>query len=273
MLNLLKHEILSRRWAIIGWGIALTMFGSMYIAVYPEFANEMQGLAGIAIYRAMGMDIGSFAGFIASVAVQILPIIFGVYIIMAGTGTLAGEEENGTLELVIAMPLPRWKILVTKALALMIVAFLTLVITGAGCSLTLGMVKQTTEADVTLPQLFVALVGAWPLMVAILAMSMFFATVMPSRILAVTVMIAFYLVSYLLQSVAALVESLEGLKTLSIFNYFDSTTAVFEEGINFGDVAILLTIAVIFFGLALVFFEQRNITVGEWPWQRRHITA
>jgi len=273
MLNLLKHEVFSRRWAIIGWGIALTLFGSMYIAIYPEFASEMQGLAGIAIYQAMGMDIASFAGFIASVAVQILPIIFGVYMIMAGTGTLAGEEENGTLELVMAMPLHRWKILAMKALGLMIVALLTLVIVGVGCSLTLGLVKQTTEADVTLPQLFVAMVGAWPLMVAILAMSMFFATVMPSRMLAVTVMIAFYLVSYLLQSIAALVESLEGIKALSIFNYFDSTTTVFEEGIKFGDVAVLLTIAVAFFGLALVFFEQRNITVGEWPWQRRRVQA
>ena len=96
MINLFKHELFSRRSAILGWGIGLTLFAALYIGVYPDMADEMAGLADLSVYQAMGIDLASFAGFIASVVVQITPIILGVSVIMMATGTLAGEEESGT---------------------------------------------------------------------------------------------------------------------------------------------------------------------------------
>ena len=45
MLNLLRHEIQSRFGAIIGWGIGLIAFGSMYISIFPEVGEEMASLA------------------------------------------------------------------------------------------------------------------------------------------------------------------------------------------------------------------------------------
>jgi hypothetical protein len=66
MLNLLKHELLSRWVAIVGWGIGLALFGSMYIFIFPEVAEQMAGLAGLSIYKAMGIEMGTFESFIAS---------------------------------------------------------------------------------------------------------------------------------------------------------------------------------------------------------------
>jgi hypothetical protein len=34
-----------------------------------------------------------------------------------GTGTLAGEEDSGRLELIVALRIPRWQIVAVKALA------------------------------------------------------------------------------------------------------------------------------------------------------------
>ena len=271
MLTLFKHELFSRWVSILGWGIGLTLFASMYIGIFPEVADEMASLADLSLYQAMGIDLGSFAGYIASVVVQIMPVILGVYVIMVSTGTLAGEEDNGTLELVVATPLPRWQIVAMKAAALAVVLFLILAIVGVGSALTLSIVKQTTEVDVTPIQLFVSLLGAFPLMLAFFSIGLFLGTIMPSRRVAVGVMTVVYIGSYLMQSVAALVESMAFLDAWSLFAYVDTTTSVFTDGIDASNVLILLAVSAVFFALALWRFERRNITVGAWFWQRASV--
>ena len=273
MFNLFKHELFSRRISILGWGIGLALFASMYTAVFPAMADQMESFANVELYKAMGIDLGSFAGYIASVVVQIVPVILGVYVIMMSTGTLAGEEDNGTLELVVAMPLPRWKIVAMKAAALSIVLFLIMAIMGAGSALTLHLIKGTTQVDVTSTQLFVALLGVWPLMLAFFSIGLFLGALMPSRRQAVTVMTIFYIASFLAKSIAGYVGSLDWLRSFSLFAYVDTTTSVFTNGIDVGGALFLLVVAAIFFLLALWMFQGRNITVGQWPWQRKQMPA
>jgi ABC-2 type transport system permease protein len=71
---------------------------------------------------------------------------------------------------------------------------------------------------------------------------------------------------------AGLVESLDPIKPLSLFTYFDSSETVFSEGVQASDVLILLGVAAVFFALALLSFQRRNVTVGAWPWQRARIS-
>lgn len=270
MFNLFKHELLSRWRATIGWGIGLSLFSALYIGVYPSFANEMAAFANVEFYKLLGMDLASFAGYIASIVVQILPIILGVNVIMLATGTLAGEEDSGTLELVVAMPLYRWQIVAMKTAALLIVILLIMLIFGAGSALVLAVVTATTDVaiDTTPMQLYGALLGAYPLMVAIFGISLFLGTFMPSRRSAMALMILIYIASYVANSAGGLVESLNWLKTISLFSYVNTTASVFTDGHDVGRVFVLLVVGAAFFGLALWSFEGRNITVGQWPWQR-----
>ena len=43
------------------------------------------------------------------------------------------------------------------------------------------------------------------------------------------------------------------------------------QGQKLGNMLILLGVALVAFGLAVLFFHWRNITVGAWPWQRGRI--
>lgn len=273
MLNLFRYELFSRWRAILGWGIGLALFAALYIAVYPEMMADLGGLADLSIYRLFGIDLGSFAGFIASVVVQIMPLFLGVYVIILGTGILAGEEDNGTLELVLAMPITRWQIVTMKTAAAALVLLAILGITAAGSALTLAIVAQTVTVDATPLQLFIALIAAWPLMLAVLAMGLFFGTVTPNRRAAVTFMAIIYVLSYLTNSIAGLAESLEPFQYISLFGYLDSTASVFTDGVNPANGLVLLAIAAGFFLLALLSFNRRNITVGQWPWQRGRVPS
>ena len=269
MLNLLKHEIKSRWVATLVWGIALSLFGTTYIAIYPEVEEQLTALADWGIYQAMGFDMGTFEGFLGSTVVLFIPIILGIYVIISSTRTLAGEEEDGTLELLLAMPLNRWQIVSAKALSIGLSTFLILVIVGAWNGLVLNGIKGIVAVDVTFQQLFIAVINGWPLTLVVAMIGLFLGAYLPTQKAASLTLTVFFFVSYFGENLGSHVESLSSLKPYSIFTYFDTSTNVFLEGVKTQDILILLGLAAVFFVLALLSFERRNVTVGAWPWHRR----
>lgn len=268
MLNLFQYELKSRWKGILGWGIGMILFGSMYIFIYPEMSDQMAGLADLSIYQAMNIDMATLAGFIASVVVQYVPLILGVYAIIASTGTLAGEEDSGTLELILSKPLQRWQILSMKALAISLAILLIIIIIGIGDVLSLIAIRSSVEVDVTSIQLFVAILNGFPLLFAFMMIGMFLGAYLPSRRIAVTVLAAIFIASYMLNILFGLVDVLKPLRPLSLFYFFDTSSTVFTEGVALGDVIVLMGVGLVFFVLALMSFEKRDVTVGKWPWQR-----
>ena len=273
MLSLFRYELFSRWRAVLGWGIGLAAFASMYVGVYPEMEEELAGLAGLSIYRALGMDVGSFAGFVASAVIQIMPLILGVYVIMASTAILGGEEDDGTLELLVTMPMHRWQVVTAKAAALGVVLLLILVVLGAGTAFTLSLVARVADVNVTPMQLFTGLLSAWPMALAFSMLGLLLGATLPNRRMAVTVMSFIYIGSYVIQSITRIVDSLDFLAPLSLFTYLNTSASIFEQGVNPADVAVLLVVAAVFFGLTLLSFQRRNLTVGQWSWQRGRVPA
>ena len=80
MLRLLWQEILFRRNAVIGWGLGLCFFPLVYMGVYPSMADEMQSLADLEIYQAMGVSLGTFEDFVASTVILFVPIVLACQI-------------------------------------------------------------------------------------------------------------------------------------------------------------------------------------------------
>jgi len=267
MINLLKHEIKSRWVITLVWGIALSLFGATYITIFPEVEEQITALADWSIYRAMGFDMGTFEGFLGSTVVLVIPLILGIYVIISSTRTLAGEEEEGTLELLLAMPLHRWQIVGAKAISIGLSTFLILVIAGAGNGLVLNWIKGIVEIDVTFQQLFIAVINGWPLTLVVAMIGLFLGAYLPTQRSAALTLTVFFIVSYFGENLASFVESLSLLEPYSIFTYFDTSANVFREGVQTKDVLTLLGVAAMFFVLALLSFQRRNVTVGAWPWQ------
>ncbi len=268
MLSLLRHELFSRWGAVLGWGIGLGLYGVMYVAIYPEIGEQMSALADISIYQAMGIDVSSFEGYMASSLVGIMPIMLAIYVIMTSSATLAGEDDKGTLELIVTMPLKRWQIVTMKATALVVVTFSILVIAGLWSAFALGLMKRSFEVDVTETQFFLAILSGWPITLAFLMIGLFFSASLPNHLTASMATTIVFLLSYFGNILAGSVESLSAIQPFPLFYYFDTSAELFSKGVQARDVSILLGVAVFFFVLALLSFERRDITVGQWPWQR-----
>jgi len=272
----LLQELRFRRNGIIGWGLGVSMLPLMYISIYPQFAEQMeafQELMDLAIYQAMGISMADFEGYAASTVLNIAPLIVGIYAIINSTATLAGEEDDGRLELIVTLPVPRWQIVATKALATGIALFLILFIVGLFSAAAVAAISGQVDTAVTPIAFLVALLAAWPLVMTTAMIGFFFGAVAPSRRIAALLTTAVFMVSYFGNNLAGLVTSLETIQPFFPHYYFDATAEVLINGPQAGDILILLAVALIFFLLAVLFFQWRNLTVHAWPWQRGKLPA
>jgi ABC-2 type transport system permease protein len=274
MLRLLMQELRFRLNGIIGWGIGLCFFPVVYVGLYPSFADQMEGfqeILDLAIYQAMGISMASFEGYIASTVTNLVPVILCIYAVINGTGTLAGEEDDGRLELIVTLPIHRWQIVAVKAVALGIALFIILTIVSAGTALTLMTISDQVETLVTPTDIFFGLLAAWPLTMTVGMISLFLGTFSPNRRIAAMIATVVVLFSYLGSNLTGMITSLEKIEKIFLFHYYDATAEALEVGQETGNLVALLVISLVAFGLALIFFQLRNITVGAWPWQRGKI--
>ena len=274
MLRLLLQELRFRRNAIIGWAIGLTFLPAIYVGIYPQFEAELAGMQAILdleIYQAMGMNFGTFEDWIASTVINIVPILVAIYAVMDGTGTLAGEEEAGKLELVVALPIPRWQIVTVKAIAHGIALFLILLLVAISTTIVFLAIESQVETNLVATDILWSLIYTWPIVMAFGMIGLFLGAFAPRRRIAALIATVIVVVSYFGSNLSSQVSSLESIQPFFFLHNLDSTAGLFETGPQASDVLILLGIALVAFVWAIVFFQLRDITVGAWPWQRGKI--
>lgn len=271
MFRLLVQELKFRRGVMIGWGLGLCFFPLVYIGIYPSVADEMSAFADLEIYQAMGMSIGTFADWVGSILIVFLPLVAAIYAISNGTGTLAGEEEDGRLEMLVTLPLPRWQIVTAKALALAISsAIIYLIVSGVSWIVFLGIESQI-ETVLVGKDMFTAVMAGWPFVFALGMIAMFLAAFCSSRRFASMISAALLVVSYFGSNLAASTKVLEPFEPFFLFTYLDGTGKAVLEGQQTSDVLVLLGIGLVAYLLTLIFFQIRKLTVGVWPWQQGRV--
>jgi ABC-2 type transport system permease protein len=275
MAKLLLYELRARRWAIIGWGLALAVFAGYIIILFEEFSEQLAGfnIDDIAIYQVMGDfgDFTSFAGFVSAEVFVFLPVLLAVYAIVNGSGTLGGEEDSGRLEPIMALPLARWKLVVTKFLALAITILVILIIVVLAMVVAFNSLPESVDTGtVTTGGLALAAFAVWPLIMFFGTLSLFLGAYFPTRRAAAVTATVVLLIGYFGNNLVDLVDFLEDIHFLLPFKYYNGRDTLLN-GLNNGDLLIMLGAVAAFLVLAILAFQRRNVTVGDWPWQRPRI--
>ena len=113
--------------------------------------------------------------------------------------------------------------------------------------------------------------AAWPLVMAFGMVSLFLGAFCPSRRVASTIATVVVIGSFLGSNLTGMIDSLQSIEGLFLFHFYEATADALKNGQQLGNMLILLAVALAAFGLAVVFFQLRNVTVGAWPWQRGRI--
>lgn len=119
-----------QRRSLAAWAAALVLLVVMYAGFYPSFhgsssytdlIDQMPKALRDLFTAGAGGDLSSGPGYIYMELLSFMaPTLLLVYAIGAGAQSVAGEEERHTLDLLLATPLTRTKLLLHKALAIAI---------------------------------------------------------------------------------------------------------------------------------------------------------
>ncbi len=272
MLNLFWIELKKQITPIVGWGIGIGAYLAMIMAMSPELAPQFANidLSSIPIYQAFGMsedfnftDIPS----LIAVYVSFIGLTIAIYAVLVGAGTLAGEEENGTLEITLSLPMPRWQIVLAKASAIALALMAVLLIAYLGYLAVFPSVKADLNGEVTLSELFLSTVESWPLAFFFAMFTLFMGAYLPRRAHALSVGLFLLIGGYLFNNLAEQAGPLKDLREFLPF-YYNLGGRVLTNGLDWGKMAVLTGAGLVFLLLALLSFQRRNVTVGQWPWAK-----
>jgi ABC-2 type transport system permease protein len=220
--EVLRETLRQGRRSLLWWSLGLAALVGFTVAFYPsirddpalrEYAENLpESLR--ALFVGGELDLVSPAGFLNSQVYAVTaPLIMLVFSIGAGSGAVAGDEERGTLDLVLAHPLGRRDYVVQRFLALAALG-------GVLTAMLLAIVvlgSWLVDLDIGFGKVLAASLSVFLLAVFFGALALAVGALKPGRAAAIAVAAGVAVAAWLLDGLGSAVDVLEPWRPLSPF--------------------------------------------------------
>jgi beta-exotoxin I transport system permease protein len=275
MIAVFRHALVRSIGQIIGWGIALALLGIYGMLLYDTLVEPQAQQQFEQLISSYPPELMTFfgdmtqmftpGGYLDTLFFSYIPIIIGIFVIVSCASLLAGDEEKGLLDLVLAHPVSRVKLFYGRLGAYTVSVILILFITWIGFALPL----PKTSMQVSAWELFLPFLSLFALLMFFGRLSLLLSMVLPSRQWAVMTSGLILVTTYFLTSLARLSEKLKPIERYFPMHYYQGGKALTK--MDWGWFGFLFGCSILFTLLALWSFERRDIRVsGEAGW---HITG
>jgi len=219
-----------QRGGLIGWGIGFFVLALMIIAFYPVIGEEYQTLYDSLpeemrqAFSSAG-DVGTPEGFLGVEYLSYIGVVYAIFAVGQGARQLAGEEQDGTFDILLAQPLSRTRVVLEKVLAS------TLAILAMGLAGSLGLILGSLMVGVDADYGAFALVGLdlVPLTLVVYGLALLGSALFHQRSRATLLATVYSVAAYFINLFAPLADQLDPLKWASIFSYFGRSDALHRD--------------------------------------------
>jgi ABC-2 type transport system permease protein len=262
--NIALKSLRDIRRGFLWWSLGLIGFVALIVSVYPTVHSNpsLNKLAedypeALQAFIAFGgaVDYSTAAGYLGIELFSLMvPLLLLVAAIGTGAGTIAGEEERGTLELLLANPVSRTRVVLEKTVAL------ALEVAGLGVVLWLALWigALAADMDISAGHLAAATLSAVLLALAYGAIAVLLGAATGRRALAIGVTTAAGVAAYLVNGLAPLVDALEVPQKLSPFYHYAAGDPL-RHGVSLSHLAVLVGIAAVATAFAPWLFARRDL--------------
>jgi ABC-2 type transport system permease protein len=255
------RNLRDRRRSVLAYGTGLALMVLWVMAVYPSVQTELTDYVDAmpdAMKSMFGIDdISDLPGFVYAEVFSFMgPLVFLALAISVGAATIAGEERERTLPVVLATGVGRGHVVRSKLLALTIemaaLGVITLASLLAGSVIAGGGLAVSGAAAASLQ------LSALGLLFGVLAAAVGAAT--GSKALAAGVAAGLGVATYLVNALAGVVAWLEPVRALSPFHWYAPTNPL-VDGLSLRGVALLLALSGLIAAGAVVAFDRRDLRI------------
>ena len=259
---LLRKSLRDFRGQILGWGLGIGVTLLLTTALYPSLSSAYGEIMdqlpeGLLSFFGAEFSFDTLEGYLSMEFFSYAHMALAVFAILAGTAVIAGEESQGTLELLLAEPITRLRLGTTKLVAIAM-ATAAIVFVVLAC-FWVGVLVAGVEASGV--RITIAMALIWLFLLTIAYLSALFSLVLPGRLFAGTAMAVLVVASYILESLSRMVTALEPFRPLMVTTYYRGQEALTGQ-VSWGHVAGLVGMLVVGCLLTLVLFQRRDIGVG-----------
>lgn len=265
MLTVFRHAAARSKGSILGWGLSLGLLSMWLVSFYDSIAKNAEQFQELLsaypkeIFAFFGgmTDFFTPEGFLNVEMYSYMPLVLGIFAVLAGSGLLVSDEEKGFLDLLMGHPVSRTGLFFGRLLSFLAVTvgILTLIWLGSMVGMQWSTYMNLGWGQMWLPNLSL---GAYVLLFG--ALSLFLSMVLPSRRMAASVAGLLLVGAFFVNGMAALNESVAKIADYLPMHYYQGGLAV--DGLNWTWFLGLLAAAVVFAALAWWRFERRDIRVG-----------
>lgn len=260
--DILLKTLREKKRALIGWTIGMLALAGMYLVLWPTIQDQAADFQKLvdnypeALKSIFGIEeITTAAGYLNTELFSFMaPLIFIIFAIGMATDVTAGEEQRKTMDLLVANPVTRTRVVVEKFGAL--VVGLALIAFALAAALWVG--GLLVDMDIGFEYLMAAATDQFLLGAAFGAVALVIACVTGKRGFARGIAAGLAVAAFLLHSLAPVADWLKPYRELSPM-YHAIGTEPLRNGLSLTSVAFLVAITAAFLGSSLVAFSRRDL--------------
>ena len=260
-MTIMREALRDRRRSTLAWSAGLAGLTGLIFLYWPSIKGDRaldQFLRNLpeAVRALTGRSsFASPAGYLnAELFSLMVPLLLLVVAVGTGARAVAGEESAGTLELLLAAPVSRRRVVLEKAAAGLVV----LVVLGAVLLATLLLGARVAGMHIGAGRLVAVTVSAVALTLPFGALALTLGCATGARGTAIGATVAVATAAYLLNTLGPLSSALRPYRSLSPFEWYGSET-VLASGLRWGRLGLLAGTAAVLCALAVVLFDRRDV--------------
>ncbi len=263
---ILARTLRDSRRALLGWGVGVMVLALITVTIWPsvkgqtelnDFIDELPDALLAVFGIEPGVDFLSPVGFVNSrVYASLGPLLMLMFAIGFGVRAIAGEEERGTLDLLLSHPVTRARVVVEKFAALVGLVL------GVGLVLFLGVWLGSIvfDIDLTAGGIAAATVAITLLAVMFGTLALALGAATGRRSLSMGVAAAVAVGTYFLWSLAPIVDFVDAIDWLSPWFYAQDDVPL-ANGLPILRALVLVGLTTTFLAAAVWGFRRRDIGV------------
>jgi len=184
-------------------------------------------------------------------------MLAGLFIAYLSVSVIASDFENKHMDLLLSTPVSRRRYLIEKFSAMTVVALLTILVAAAG--LVGGLTSINALNEFSAGTALLSLMGCLPFLMVIAAVGVFTAVLFQRVRAGMGVTFAFVFAEFFLYAFGGFSRSLEWMKTISIFQYWDYSSVIIDDFFKAGDFIVLTMLALVLLIIGIWVFEKKDI--------------
>jgi len=265
--SIFAKSIWERRRSISWWVLGMVALAGLTVAFYPSIRQDTESFEDLfeafppELLTVFGIEdaasLVTATGLVNSrLYAGIGPLILAALGISIGTAAIAGEEEQGTLEMLLAQPVTRTQVVVEKAVA----GAVLIALVALALFLTLSILNPIVELDFGFWGMLSANVSLWLFSLVFCALALALGALTGNRGLTVGVSAGTVAALFFINGLAPLVDEIAWMQKLTPFFWLQDPNPL-AEGLDPAATAIFVTATAILMVVAVAGFNRRDIGV------------